>query len=1136
VITPRRTRLVRVQDLHGFRHAIAALVGQASQSGARDPTIVVPTRGAARQLLRLLDPARAREFPAASAFNRDLEPLDHVHAEGKGPTVDRLLGPGKREGRKDDDAHDVAARAGADIVTRDELYDRFHTRLEHAPRRLTSLERDVLMQRAAREAVNLVPGLPFRLRPGLVAEMLRFYDHLRRQFPAHGAQSAPRSDDHSKGSNDSHFESPDSRFQWFQQVNRFEELMSDALGRDEDSDRGARRLRDQTRFLATAFRSYEQFVRESGACDEHVLRDLLVTGTRSHPIRQVIVTVPDWIADPDGLYVADFDLLARIPGLEMLDIVATETLLRSGLDERLHNWWPGIEEISGVGPDGRDALSARPVIVTPVNTPSDEPWWTFRDREEELVWIARQIKADRRNGVDTPLERRAIVFKAPLPYLYLAAEVFPAAGIPYQTCDALPLAVEPIAAALDLVLDAVTSRFARNPLVSLLRSPHFRFVHDGSEISPESISALNLALSQRQYLGALDRLQALTADWNPRHLDAIPALQASLAAAQELAPLVEAHPASEQVRRLQSFWETHLRSSTTDTRSRFTTEDAEGKSCSEPVRGSVLRVPDARVVAVDVPFYAREQRTRAAIAHMLSELASVHAACDDPAWTIDDLAIAVRQAFEDQTFEPVVSSAGVHLVDEQSARYGGFDEVAIVGVVESDWPERPRRNIFYPSALLRALGWPSERDRRAASDARFLDLVASASKHTVVSTFTLDDDALVSRSMQLDEIPRAHLSTVTRPPTDHSRVFLDEALSLDPPVLDAFQGTARAWAALRMSRSPAASAQFHGQVCQGGQVGQVGRGGRGGQVGQGGRGGQVGQIGRVGEVDPPDRPDLLGPALTVSAVETYLDCPFKFFAQHVLRLEDEPEDEEVMDPKRQGRFMHEVFETFFKTWQASGERAITPGNLDRARALFTAVVDRALERLPAAEAGLERTRLLGSPAAAGLGDAVLRMEAERPVPVIERLLEHDLRGSFSFATRDGMRAIALRGKADRVDLLEDGTFRLIDYKLGWPPNRARALQLPIYGVCAEQRLVQHRGRRWRLGEAVYLAFKGPRRVVPLFASDADRLRVLADAQQRLVETVDAIAGGDFPPAPDDVWRCETCSFSSVCRKDYVGDV
>ena len=29
--------------------------------------------------------------------------------------------------------------------------------------------------------------------------------------------------------------------------------------------------------------------------------------------------------------------------------------------------------------------------------------------------------------------------------------------------------------------------------------------------------------------------------------------------------------------------------------------------------------------------------------------------------------------------------------------------------------------------------------------------------------------------------------------------------------------------------------------------------------------------------------------------------------------------------------------------------------------------------------------------------------------------------------------------------------------------------------------------------------------------------------------------GEFPPTPDDVFRCDTCSFAAVCRKDYVGD-
>jgi RecB family exonuclease len=337
----------------------------------------------------------------------------------------------------------------------------------------------------------------------------------------------------------------------------------------------------------------------------------------------------------------------------------------------------------------------------------------------------------------------------------------------------------------------------------------------------------------------------------------------------------------------------------------------------------------------------------------------------------------------------------------------------------------------------------------------------------------LDDETLVTRSTQLDEVPRARLSALAvmsgvadAPPP----VVPDDVLTTDPVAIQALPASARDWATMRMSRASATADRFHG---------------------------------RIGPQTPK--------AWSVSALETYLGCPFRFFAQHVLRLE-----------------------AFFAAWQASGRRAITPDNIDEARVLFAEAVDRSLTDLPEEEAGLERTRLLGSSAAAGLGEAVLRMEAERPTAVVERLLEHRLDGDVEIATESGTRVVHLRGKADRLDLLEDGTFRLIDYKLGWPPNKARALQLPIYGLCAEQRLARRHGRAWTLGEAAYLAFKGPKRVVPLFSGPGERDEVLAKAQQRLADTLDAIDRGEFPPAPDDVFRCETCDFASVCRKDYVG--
>jgi len=121
-------------------------------------------------------------------------------------------------------------------------------------------------------------------------------------------------------------------------------------------------------------------------------------------------------------------------------------------------------------------------------------------------------------------------------------------------------------------------------------------------------------------------------------------------------------------------------------------------------------------------------------------------------------------------------------------------------------------------------------------------------------------------------------------------------------------------------------------------------------------------------------------------------------------------------------------------------------------------------------------------------------------------------------------------------LLADGTFRLIDYKLSSAPSKTRALQLPIYGVCAEQRLTMHNGRSWTLGEAAYIAFRGPKRIYPLFTARADRDDVLKAAQEKLVGAVDGIERGEFPPTPTDVFLCGFCSFAAVCRKDYVGDV
>ena len=189
-----------------------------------------------------------------------------------------------------------------------------------------------------------------------------------------------------------------------------------------------------------------------------------------------------------------------------------------------------------------------------------------------------------------------------------------------------------------------------------------------------------------------------------------------------------------------------------------------------------------------------------------------------------------------------------------------------------------------------------------------------------------------------------------------------------------------------------------------------------------------------------------------------------------------------------------------------------------------------LARLPPADAALERTRMVGSPVAAGLIDVVFRLEAERPTPVVERRLEHAIDGLYTFGGADGPRQIEVRGIADRIDLLADGTFRVFDYKSGRPGSM---LQLAVYAVCVRQKLRGYRGRDWQLAEAAYISFRGDRTVVPLTPGREDADAALADAERQVVEIANAIAAGVFPPRPRTRSLCQYCAYATVCRKDYV---
>ena len=1006
MINPRRTRLLRVPSLRSFQRAIADVACHADPHGARACAVLVPTHAAAEQLRRtletlILDPSRAGPRPT--------DPPRAGH-DGHGTPIRAMVLP--------------------ELLTRDDWYAGMHARLGRAPQRLTPFERDVLLRAAARTTLESGVELPFQLRPGVLAALLEFYDTLRRQHRSSDA---------------------------------FERLMSGELESNVEFDRGARRLLGQTKFLAATFRHFEQRVAASGRLDEHRLRELLLATPCSDPLRHVVVTVADQAAASDGLWLVDFDLLARLPSLQQVDVIATEALLAAGFHDRVHELLPGIEEERLANSDDRD-----PCIVTPPAT-EEQLHFSWRDREEELLAIARYVKQSRGSSpTDTASEtvddRVAVVFQRPLPYIYLARQVFEACGIPFQAFDALPLAAEPYAAAVDLVFDVAVSRFARSAIVALLRSPHFDFVVDGRRVSAREITALDHQLRAARYLGGRDEFVRLVEQWEadvrggPSETRALArrAARAVLDAADELQPLTDRGAASRLLDTMLSFLSRH----------------------------------DVRIDGMD-DLDRRQSRARAAIRGAIRDLGSAHAEFDDPICDPSDVRAAIRRWIEGRTFDVRAGRGGIQLVDAQAASYGSFARIAIVGLVEDEWPQRRGRSIFYPASLLRQLGWSGDAGWMRAARARFYDLLRLPTEQVMLSTFVLEDDAIVGPSMFIEELPDAGLMgepVVERP---GFRVSVDEAMTLEPVVATAVSGEAALWLSVRMARETPRPA------------------------------------GHVGAVEPR--------TYSVSAVERYVACPFKYFAADVLDLDEEDADEAFLTPRVRGHLLHEIFRRFFEDWQRVGRGAVDADNLDEALRHCTEVADAVLARLPESERALERTQLLGSVVAPSLVERLLRLEAENPDPVVERLLEHRLDGQFVFTTGPDVRPVTLSGIVDRLDLLQNGTLRLVDYKLGRSPKLARAIQLPVYAVCAEQRLAGRHGRRWTIAEAAYIAFGESRLLMSLASTRRDLASALVDGQERFLEAVSGIERGEFPVRPVEPYFCSSCGFAEVCRKDYVGE-
>lgn len=311
-----------------------------------------------------------------------------------------------------------------------------------------------------------------------------------------------------------------------------------------------------------------------------------------------------------------------------------------------------------------------------------------------------------------------------------------------------------------------------------------------------------------------------------------------------------------------------------------------------------------------------------------------------------------------------------------------------------------------------------------------------------------------------------------------------------------------------------------------------------------------------------------GHDFSASELSLYGRCPFKFFAEKVLRLEPRGEAALDLSALDAGSLLHEVLRRFFE-----------PHRNQRLTELDRAELRRELGE--AADAVFDEHEHSVPP----LNPQVWHIDRENKKLLLQQVLDYELTVEEQTRSKDvrpaffelafGMtpggatdpdstdqqleirrpegdqtEIVRLRGQIDRVDVARDGTATAYDYKLSRGAKiedltSGRALQLHVYLAALEQRLLP--GRDIAGGGYYTLKGFGPRRnqglyrvskkeytgVVGRTASnvpDDEWTRIRAEMQARIWEFIDGMRDGRFavePSAPEAT--CPHCDFSAVCR-------
>ncbi len=307
---------------------------------------------------------------------------------------------------------------------------------------------------------------------------------------------------------------------------------------------------------------------------------------------------------------------------------------------------------------------------------------------------------------------------------------------------------------------------------------------------------------------------------------------------------------------------------------------------------------------------------------------------------------------------------------------------------------------------------------------------------------------------------------------------------------------------------------------------------------------------------------------SITELEEYAKCPFKYFVSRILSIDEWCEKEEDAQPDAIGQFYHETLALFLRKY--------------RGQTLLADKLTTYLPEIDAALAQVEKRIISNRTVYPGIW---WNFERERMRRVLHLWLEQEiadqqqngfrpcyLEWGFGLPIRPGMdehstaRALTLtgenndlflRGKIDRIDKRE-GQMIVLDYKRKTVPSyrdieKGVSLQIPVYIMAVEQ-LLHNKAVNGEADEPMttdgdiqvvgggYCRLEPPARIngiwqstiFPIkrknYLSEEDWYGCLNRTQEIIAGYVAAIQKGQFPIRPEP-GVCKYCYANNICRFD-----